>query len=319
MPTPDPADAPLEEINELAMAFNIPLALFTSMDKPEKLAQMLASTACFVINSEEEDFLTESVSRLIKSTESERNHQKEQQHLEELEHRYNLLLNSSRDAIAYVHEGLHVYTNKAYLKALRVKNDSEIAGLSLLEMLDTGETNAKTLFKGLSKGQFPEEALEVRVKRPDGSHFEACLVFSPARFDGENCIQMMMLRKDTANELAAELDRLRSTDSLTQLSNRKAFSEELDACIASSDGNSAAAILYIEADGIAELQDELTVDTMDAFIADLAGVIKEKLGESDIAARISDHGFAVLLNRDHQRGNGTDGPGHPRSLPGAHH
>jgi response regulator RpfG family c-di-GMP phosphodiesterase len=101
---PDPAEASLEEINELAMAFNVPLALFTSLENPEKLAQALSSTACFVINSCEEDFLTESVGRLIKNTENERNHSKQQQYLEELEHRYNLLLDSSRDAIAYVHE-----------------------------------------------------------------------------------------------------------------------------------------------------------------------------------------------------------------------
>jgi diguanylate cyclase (GGDEF)-like protein len=181
---------------------------------------------------------------------------------------------------------------------MRVKDDSEIAGLSLLEMLNTGETNTKALFKGLSKGQFPEGATDVIVKRPDGSEFEASLVFSPARFDGENCIQMMMQRKDAANELAAELDRMRSIDSLTQLHNRNAFAEELDACIASGPGRNSAAVLYIEADGAAELQDELNVDAMDAFITDLAGVIKGSLGNDDIAARINDHGFAVLLRRN---------------------
>ena len=235
---------------------------------------------------------------MVRSSESERNHDKQQQFVEELEHRYNLLLDSSRDAIAYVHEGLHVYTNRAYLEALRVKSDSEVAGLSLLEILDAGETNLKSLFKGMSKSQFPAEALEVTVNRPDGSGFDANLVFSPARFDGEDCIQMMVQRKDAANELAAELDRMRLTDPLTKLHNRKAFADAVEDCIASGHANNAAAVLFIETDGIDELQDELNVETMDAFISDLAGIIKQNLADGDVAARISDHSFAVLIGRN---------------------
>jgi len=295
---PEEADASIEEINELAAAFNVPLALFTSMDNPDRLIGILATTACYVLNSEDEDLLIEAVTRLVRSSESERNHDKQQQFVEELEHRYNLLLDSSRDAIAYVHEGLHVYTNRAYLEALRVKSDSEVAGLSLLEILDAGETNLKSLFKGMSKNQFPAEALEVTVKRPDGSGFDADLVFSPARFDGEDCIQMMVQRKDAANELAAELDRMRLTDPLTKLHNRKAFADAVEDCIASDHANKAAAVLFIETDGIDELQDELNVETMDAFISDLAGIIKQNLADGDVAARISDHSFAVLIGRN---------------------
>jgi len=295
---PEEADASIEEISELAAAFNVPLALFTSMDDPDKLVGILATTACYVLNSGDEDLLTAAVSRLVKSSENERNHEQQRQFVEELEHRYNLLLDSSRDAIAYVHEGLHVYSNRAYLEALRVKSDSEIAGLSLLEILDAGETNLKSLFKGLSKGQFPAEALEVTVKRPDGSEFDADLVFSPARFDGEDCIQMMMQRKGAADELAAELDRMRLTDPLTKLHNRKAFADAVEDCIASGHADNAAAVLFIETDGIDELQDELNVETMDAFISDLAGIIKQNLGDGDIAARISDHSFAVLIGRN---------------------
>jgi diguanylate cyclase (GGDEF)-like protein/PAS domain S-box-containing protein len=294
---PDETDAPLEEIGELAAAFSIPLALFTTMDDPERLSGLLSSTACFVINSENENLLTAAVTRLVQTSEDERNQEKRQQFVEELEHRYNLLLDSSRDAIAYVHEGLHVYSNRAYLDALGVTDHSEIAGLSLLEILNAGETNLKTLFKGLSNGQFPAEALAVAVKRPDGSEFDAHLTFSPARFDGEDCIQMMVRRNDAANELAAELERVRMTDPLTRLLNRRAFTEALDQSIKAGPDNDAMAVLYIETDDIDKLQDELSEEAMDAFISDLADIIRGNLNDGDIAARISDHGFAALVSR----------------------
>jgi len=293
----DETDAPLEEISRLAAAFNVPVALFTSLEDPERLARLIGQAACFVIDAARDDLLTDSVNRLIASYENERTHGAREQRLEELEHRYNLLLDSSRDAIAYIHEGLHVYGNRAYLEALRVKDESELAALSLLEMLDAGEFNLKNLLKGFAKGSFPAEALEVKVTRPDGSSFEASLLFSPAQYDGEECTQMMMQPRDAANQLAAELERLRFIDPLTQLHNRKSFVDVLEAWITDSHGDGTAAVLYIEPDGFEKLHEELNVESSDAFIADLAGVIRECLSDSDVPARISEGGFAVLAQR----------------------
>jgi diguanylate cyclase (GGDEF)-like protein len=297
---PDPDDASLEEVGELADAFNIPLALFTDLADSEKLVTALATTACFVINSEQEGLLADAVNRLVRSSENDRNQAQQQQHTEELEHRYNLLLDSSRDAIAYVHEGLHVYTNHAYLEALHVSDDTELAGVSLLELLKGEDINPKALFRDLSKGNFPDKPLAVTVMRPDGSGFDANLEFSPARFDGEDCIQMMVQKSDDAADLAAELERLRVMDPLTQLSNRKAFSGQLEEFVSRSGGraDSASAVCYLEPDEFRILQDELGVDSSDELLADMAAVIKLCLQKGDSAARIGDQGFAILVQRE---------------------
>jgi diguanylate cyclase (GGDEF)-like protein len=297
---PDPEDATLEEVNELANAFNVPLALFTDLENPDDLAAALKTTPCYVIHSQDEALLSEAVSRLVKNGENERNFTSQQQRLEELEHRYNLLLDSSRDAIAYVHEGLHVYTNRAYLEALHVKDIAEIEGASLLELIRSGDVDLKSLLRDLSKGKFPSSPLEVDVVRPDGSEYEAKLVFSPARFDGEECIQMMVQKRDNASDLAAELERMRVIDPLTQLSNRAAFSQQLrefiDEC--GSDSESTSAVIYLEPDGFEDLQHQLSVDSTDEFLADLAAIIKLCLNPGDTAARIADQGFAILVRRE---------------------
>ena len=297
----DENEAPIEEIAELAEAFGVPLALVAPMDEPEKLAGLLKQTACWVINAAEERLLTSTVERLIRNTENERLYAGRQQYLEELEHRYNLLLDSSRDAIAYVHEGLHVYANRAYLELLRLANESESAALSLLELIkpkDSG-TDLKALLRGLGKGQFPGAPLEVTVTRPDGTGFDAELVFSGARFDGEDCTQMMMQRKDAASELASELERMRVTDPLTRLLNRRAFVEKLEDCIRSDKHDAVAALLYLEPDGFGKLQDDLPADAADAFIADFAEVVRGCIGPDDEAGRVADHGIAVLVHRAH--------------------
>lgn len=296
---PDPHVASIEEISTLANESSVPLALYTDLQDPEHLIEVLKFTACFVVNSESDTHLVDTVRRLQTAHLLDRHQAKQRDQLEELEHRYELLLGSARDAMAYIHEGLHVYANRAYLEALRVTELSEIAGISLLEMMRASEgVNLKKILQGLSKGQFPKTALEVTIIRPDGSAFAANLGFSAAKFNGESCIQMLVHEQDAAAELAAELERMRVTDPLTQLCNKRAFAERLEVELGKPRSvDSVSAILYLEPDGVAALHEELDVPTMDGFLLDLTRVLKSCLGEHDEAARISDHGFAVLTRQ----------------------
>ncbi len=295
---PDSASASLEEVSSLAYQYDIPFALYTDLNNPERLAEILKITSCTVIHSENPDQLTETVSRLIAGFEQNRGQLQQRRQFEELEHRYNLILESARDAIAYIHEGLHVYANRAYLESLHVKDVSELAGVSLLEMMQSDDLDLKKTLQGLSKGVFPSQPPVVTVSRPDGSSFEAKLTFSSAQFNDEPCIQMLSHELDAASELTAEIERLRVIDPLTQLHNKHAFVERLETELAEPHTlESLAAVLYLEPDSIVDIQQELDVGEFDAFIADLASVLKSNAQEGDMAARLSDHGFALLIHQ----------------------
>jgi GGDEF domain-containing protein len=126
----------------------------------------------------------------------------------------------------------------------------------------------------------------------------ANLAFSPARYHGENCTQMLVHECDAAAGLTAELERLRKTDPLTQLDNKRAFANRLDDELAKPRTvDSVACVLYIEPDGMTGLQEELDVSAMDSLTVNLAQVMKSCLGPGDVAARISDLGFAVLTTQ----------------------
>jgi len=296
---PDPRAASIEEISLLANEYSVPLALYSDLKNPSHLVDILQTTACYVINADSETQLVETVRRLHGTHLLARRQATQRDQLAELEHRYELLLGSARDAMAYIHEGLHVYANRAYLEALHVKELAEISGISLLEMMRAPDgINLKKIFQGLSKGQFPAAGLEVSIVRPDGSTFEATLGFSAAKYNGEPCIQMLVHEQDAATELAAELERMRVTDPLTQFRNKRSFADRLEVELAKPRSiESVSAILYIEPDGVAALHEELDVPVMDAFLLDMARVLKSCLDERDEAARISDHGFAVLTQQ----------------------
>ena len=290
---------PLEELAGLAAANNVPLVLYTDVLENDSLPQSLENTACFVVHSGSGGPLEDTVRRLAGRAENERLFATRQTYFNELEHRYNLLLDSSRDPIAYIHEGLHVYANRAYLEALHLDSTDQTMALSLLELIEpkSEEQNLKALLKELGRGVFPKTAPEVQVNRPDGSSFEATIHFSPARFDGEDCTQLMIQRKDEAAELASELERLRSTDPVTRMANRKAFMEAVESWVSSDSQEAAAAVLYIEPDGFEALQEDMDDSALEAYLCSFADVIRYSLEGRDLPARIGDGGFAVLARR----------------------
>ncbi len=292
---PESSSVSLEEIYQLSADQGVPMALYSALDNPEGLVESLKLAPCLVIHSENESLLIGCIGQLLKSHEQAKTHGQQRDRLQELEHRFDLLLDSARDAIAYIHEGLHVYANRAYLEALHLHDTEEINGLSLLEMMKIEQGNFKTILKNLSKGEFPAESLQVCVTRPDGSEFDAGLVFSAAKFNGEDCIQMQVHRLDATAELQAELDRLRVTDPTTRLSNRSAFIDRLDTQLEEPHtAESVSAVIYLEPDGLTEMIAELDVAAVDAFTFDQAQVLRSCLNDNDFPARISDHGFAVL-------------------------
>ncbi len=295
---PDETAASVEEISSLANEFAVPFALYCDVENSPDLGRQLQSAAAFVIDTGTENLLTDTVRRLMLGSLQSSQYQVQQTRLEELEHRYDLLLDSARDAIAYIHEGLHVYANRSYLEMLHVGNADEIAGLSLLEMMDIDGGNLKKLLQGLSKGEYPPDAVKVTVTRPDASAFDAKLTFSAARFNGEECIQMQVHESNAEAELVAELERLRVMDPVTKLGNKRALVDRVEARLEEPhSAERVSAVMYVEPDGVAALHDELDVTSMDALLVDFAGVLQGAVDESDFIARISDHGFAVLASR----------------------
>ncbi len=126
--------APVTKILQLADNYQIPVAVRFSPEEPSVLVEALSFCTCLAINSEEDEHLITIIKTLLESSSSKLEFDHLKTRLHELQSRYNLLLDSSRESIAYIHEGLHVYANRAYLELLQVKNFTEIEAVSLLEI-----------------------------------------------------------------------------------------------------------------------------------------------------------------------------------------
>ncbi len=231
--------------------------------------------------------------------------------LRETERRCDALLDSSRDPIAYVHEGMHVRANKAYLDVLGFEEFEDIEGMSILDMIAPDDADDfKTLLRKLSKGEKPPQKLNLKAQRSDGSTFDAIMEFAEASYEGEPCQQISFRQQTMSVEMAKELDVLRSKDLVTDLYNRQYCLAELDQAIGeAAKGRKDQALILLEPDNFKSLLDTVGLGNADLLLGDMANLMRRHIAESDIAGRFGEHTFGVLIsgrNADDMRALGEE-------------
>ncbi|MDE1894599.1 MAG: EAL domain-containing protein [Pseudomonadota bacterium] len=213
--------------------------------------------------------------------------------LRESERRCDALLDSSTDAIAYVHEGMHVRANQAYLDTFGYDTFDDLLGMPVLDMIDSANADElKSVLKGQARqGKSPQ--LNLRARRADGSHFEATVEFAPATFEGEPCLQIVFRRQLVDPAVLEQLQR----DPVTGLFNRARMLECIDdAVTAAAKGKKGQSLLLIEPDNWPALVAGVGLDKADQLLAGFADRIRILLGASDVAGVLAEHTLGVIMD-----------------------
>ena len=220
----------------------------------------------------------------------------------ETERRCDALIESSRDPIAYIHEGMHIRANAAYMEMFGFEGFEDLEGMSLLDLVAPKHLDGfKTLLKGLSKGEPPPPRYELEAHDGSGNAFPAVMEFTAAMYEGEPCLQVIFRRQEADPELAREVEELRQRDQVTGLLNRPTFLHALEDAVASAAQRQGQGhgLLLIEPDHHQRLLQEIGLDSADALLQGLAGRLRSVLGDDIPAARFGEHTLAALVRGDH--------------------
>lgn len=214
--------------------------------------------------------------------------------LRESERRCDALLDSSTDAIAYVHEGMHVRANAAYLETFGYDSFDDLLGLPLLDLIDSADADElKNVLKGQARqGKSPAQ-LKLRARRADDSRFDATVEFAPATFEGERCLQIVFRRQQSDPALLEQLQR----DPVTGLFNRARMLECVDDAVASAaKGKKGQSLLLIEPDNWSALVAGIGLGKADELLASFADRVRMLLGADDVAGMLAEHTLCVALD-----------------------
>jgi len=220
-------------------------------------------------------------------------------HLREAEKRCKLLLDSSKDAIAYTNEGMHIYANASYIEFLGYDDMDELMCIPLLDTLGSeDQTKFKEKSKLFDEGSSHQETIEFPItsKRSDGKKIDIIMSLSSATFDGEPCTQILIHPQQDNIELTEKLKQISSQDLLTGLFNRPFFMEQLSEAIDNViNTKNNGALFYIALDNFIKLKSDVGLAGTDLIINDIANIIRESAQENAKAARLSDDTFGLLI------------------------
>ena len=217
--------------------------------------------------------------------------------MRETERRCDMLIDSSREPIAYIHEGMHIRANPAYLEMFGYESFEDIEGMSLLDLVAPKDVDEfKALLKRLSKGEPPPPRHELTARDIDGDDFPAVMEFTAAQYEGEACQQVIFRRQAVEQdpELARQVEELKQRDQATGLYNRPTFLGLLDSAVAEAAGQGAAhGLLLIEPDHYAQLLEVIGLDAADDLMAAM-GQRLDSAANGAVTARFGEHQLAVL-------------------------
>jgi len=224
--------------------------------------------------------------------------QRLEQALAEAEQRCQLLLANAMDAVAYVHDGLHIHVNSAYVELLGYPSAEDLEITPLMDLIAAADQPAlREAFRQLRDDPTPRE-LDCQCIRHDGGLLDLRLRLTPAIYLDEPCVQLHLREErvaPAAEALERQLHEVRVQDTLTGLLNRSRMLELLEDALERARLGAPASFAYLSIDRYPTLLAELGIGAMDELLVALAERLREHFGTLVSLSRFADDAFTVLL------------------------
>ena len=208
----------------------------------------------------------------------------------ESENRSQALLENIQEALAYIHEGVHIYANPAYLRLFGYGSKEDLANIQLVHMVPPGYRDAlKSVLRRSIRSGKAIEPVELVGVRSNGQTFPIHLECAPTRMNDEPCTQI--IARDVTPEKVAynlQMEEMLKFDEVSGLHSRRFLLENMEIA---HDG----AALYILLTDYATIRYALGFEAIEQFVRDAASLLKTLLAPEDIAAHFASGVFTVYL------------------------
>ena len=181
---------------------DIPVVMIASDRNPESITEGLRWGAKDVALQNDDERLVLIIERELENLENRRQRRRAEVEVRDVDRRNQLLLASSTAAIAYVHEGTHIYTNQSYADLFGYEDPDDFAGIPIIDLVASeDQNNFKTFLKSFD--EHDTVTGEFSCVDSEGSMIPSTMSLSPATYDGEACTQVIIrtMVSDTSSEM----------------------------------------------------------------------------------------------------------------------
>lgn len=219
-----------------------------------------------------------------------------QARLTELQRRYELVLDSATDAIAYLHDGLHLHANQAWCTLFGVEDIASLRHQTFLDLVD--EADVDTVREALRQARTSAPApCQFTALTAGGTRTRMQLEALPAVYDQQSALQIILRPASGNTAHARQLRLLRSQDLVTGLLNRGGLQARLEAAISQAieaGGESALALVRLQ--GFDDYLSLVGRSAANFTLVDAASLLRQATPADAQLAHCGEGEFAVLLS-----------------------
>ncbi len=283
---------------------DVPIILQHDDEDAAAVIEGLRLGAADVVRLDDDQHLLLVIERELANREQRQARRTADRRFREAERRSQQLLDSSRDAIAYVQDGMYLYANQSFADVFGYEDKDDIEAMPIMDMVaDDDQPRLKNFLKDFTfKGEDAESSiLTFSGLGREGDSRAIALEVSLVTYDEEPCIQFLARASqadasDNSEELEAKLKQIKWQDLVTGVYNRQYLINQLDHLIDTVDDKQHYSLLYIELlDFSGQVKLMFGEIGRDQALANVALLLREKAGEQDVIARLGDSTFALLI------------------------
>jgi len=219
--------------------------------------------------------------------------------------RSNTLMNSSKDAIAYLHGGMHIHVNDAYQELFGLNEKEEIDSVPLMDLLATAEQDnfKKFLQTYENKENATKQSTTTLIKAAGNVEMRRTIDLCPAKIEGEDCTQLMIRMEsnqdNTATNGTSQTDFLLEHDISSGLYNRRKILEGLELAIErASVEQKPYALVLMQIDNYNGQQKQLGVLGADQLFVQIGDLLIDKVPNQINVGRYDTSIFGFLVPSD---------------------
>lgn len=174
---------------------DVPVILLQEDDEdPGAIIEGMRSGAADVVELDDDQHLLLVIDRELSNRENRQARRTADRRFREAERRSQQLLDSSRDAIAYVQDGLYLYANESFAELFGYSDRDDIEAMPIMDMVsDKDQSKLKNFLKDFTfKGDEAESSnLSFMGVTQEGEEKPIKLEVSLVTYDEEPCIQFL--------------------------------------------------------------------------------------------------------------------------------
>lgn len=280
---------------------DVPVILLTDREGTPPIVEGMKLGAADVVTIDEDQHLLFVIQRELQGRDEREKRRFSERRFNEISRRNQQLLDSSRDAIAFVQDGMFLYANDSFGELLGYEDRDEVECMPVIDIVhDKHQEPVKKFLKEFMIKGSDVDATELKVMAVTHEGAEAPLTFEvrKANYEEEACIQFVVRAKsDDSEELQAQIQEMKNKDISSGLFNKNYLMEVLESVVdraANKDYNSA--LFHIGIDNFLEtIQQKLGLNSADAVIGSISEFAQSLAKEGQTLCRFSEESLILVV------------------------